>query len=35
MSMPPHAAWAYQHRPEPGSREEELLQHYLVRKDWV
>ena len=35
MSMPPHAAWAYQHQPKPGSREEELLQRFLVRKDWV
>lgn len=35
MSMPPHAAWAYQHLPKPGSREEELLQRFLVRKDWV
>jgi coproporphyrinogen III oxidase len=35
MSMPPHAAWAYQHQPEPGSREEELLKRFLVRKDWV
>ena len=35
MSMPPQAAWAYQHQPKPGSREEELLQRFLVRKDWV
>ena len=35
MSMPPHAAWAYRHQPEPGSREQELLQRFLVRKDWV
>lgn len=35
MSMPPHASWAYRHAPEPGSREADLLGHYLVRKDWV
>lgn len=35
MSMPPLASWAYQQRPEPGSREEQLLQRFLVRKDWV
>ncbi len=35
MSMPPHATWAYRHAPEPGSREAELLQRFLVRKDWV
>lgn len=35
MSMPPHASWAYRQAPEPGSREEELLQRFLPRKDWV
>jgi coproporphyrinogen III oxidase len=35
MSMPPHATWAYQQQPEPGSREEELLRRFLPRKDWV
>ena len=35
MSMPPQASWAYQHQPEPGSREEELLRRFLVRRDWV
>jgi coproporphyrinogen III oxidase len=35
LSMPPHARWAYQHQPEPGSREAELLQHFLVRREWV
>jgi coproporphyrinogen III oxidase len=35
MSMPPLATWAYQQRPEPGSPEEQLLQRFLVRKDWV
>ena len=35
MSMPPHASWAYQQQPEPGSREAELLQRFVVRRDWV
>jgi coproporphyrinogen III oxidase len=35
MSLPPHATWAYQAQPEPGSREAELLARFLVRKDWV
>jgi coproporphyrinogen III oxidase len=35
MSMPPQASWAYQQRPEPGTREAELLDRFLVRKDWV
>ncbi len=35
MSMPPHASWAYQAQPEPGTPEAELLQRFLVRKDWV
>jgi coproporphyrinogen III oxidase len=35
MSMPPQARWAYQHQPEAGSREAELLDRFLVRKEWV
>ena len=35
MSMPPHASWAYQHQPEAGSREAELLGRFLVGKEWV
>jgi coproporphyrinogen III oxidase len=35
MSMPPHAAWAYDHVPAPGTPEAALLQRFLVRKDWV
>ncbi|HET8881553.1 MAG TPA: oxygen-dependent coproporphyrinogen oxidase [Solimonas sp.] len=34
MSMPPLAAWQYDHRPEPGSAEAELLEKYLVPRDW-
>ena len=35
LSMPPHAAWAYQSVPEAGSAEEMLYRQFLVRKDWV
>ncbi|TJY59901.1 oxygen-dependent coproporphyrinogen oxidase [Sinimarinibacterium sp. CAU 1509] len=35
MSMPPLAAWRYDYAPEPGTPEAELLQHYLVPRDWV
>lgn len=35
MSMPPHASWAYQALPAPGTPEADLLQRFLVRKDWV
>ena len=35
MSMPPHATWAYRQQPAPGTREEELLRRFLVRKDWL
>ncbi|HYE41298.1 MAG TPA: oxygen-dependent coproporphyrinogen oxidase [Ramlibacter sp.] len=35
MSMPPHASWAYQHAPEPGSPEAELLSRFLVRREWA
>ncbi|WP_342129325.1 oxygen-dependent coproporphyrinogen oxidase [Hydrogenophaga sp. OTU3427] len=35
MSMPPLARWAYNHQPEPGSPEDRLTRHFLVRRDWV
>jgi coproporphyrinogen III oxidase len=35
MSMPPHASWAYRQQPGPGSPEADLLQRFLVRKEWV
>ncbi len=35
MSMPPQAAWAYRHAPEPGTPEAALLERFIVRKDWV
>jgi coproporphyrinogen III oxidase len=35
MSMPPQASWAYQQRPEAGTREAELLDRFLVRREWA
>ncbi|KKW69010.1 hypothetical protein AAV94_00905 [Lampropedia cohaerens] len=35
LSMPPHATWAYQRTFEPGSREAELTERFLVRRDWL
>lgn len=35
MSLPPQAAWRYDWRPEPGSREEALYRDFLVAKDWL
>jgi coproporphyrinogen III oxidase len=35
MSMPPHATWAYRQEPAEGSREQELLRRFLVRRDWL
>lgn len=34
MSMPPVVRWEYDHRPEPGSREAELLE-FLKPQEWV
>ncbi|MCH2170591.1 oxygen-dependent coproporphyrinogen oxidase [Myxococcota bacterium] len=34
-SLPPEVRWEYDHRPEPGSPEARLLDHYLVPRDWV
>jgi coproporphyrinogen III oxidase len=35
MSLPPRARWIYDYQPEPGSREDELLQVCLHPKDWI
>jgi len=35
LSMPPHACWSYQNRPEPHSAEENLYTQFLVRRNWV
>ncbi|MFO1262553.1 MAG: oxygen-dependent coproporphyrinogen oxidase [Rhodoferax sp.] len=35
LSMPPHASWAYQYQPQPGSPEAALTERFLPRRDWV
>jgi coproporphyrinogen III oxidase len=35
MSLPPRARWIYDHRPEPGSPEDQLLQVCLHPREWV
>jgi coproporphyrinogen III oxidase len=35
MSLPPRARWKYDHHPEPGTSEDELLQACLHPRDWV
>ena len=35
MSMPPHAIWAYDHAPKPGSPEADLLQVVQSPKEWM
>ena len=35
MSMPPLAAWRYDHHPEPGSAEARLYEEFLIKRDWV
>ncbi len=35
MSLPPEVNWDYDWRPEPGSIEAELYEHYLKPRDWV
>ena len=34
-SMPPEVAWRYDWQPEPGSPEAELLERFLVPREWV
>src|SRR5258706_5154487 len=35
MSLPPLVRWRYDWRPEPGSREAELYEKFLVARDWL
>ena len=35
MSLPPRARWIYDHHPEPGSEESELLKACLKPRDWI
>ena len=35
MSLPPHATWRYDWKPEPGSPEEKLYTDFLKPRDWL
>ncbi len=35
MSLPPHVQWVYDHHPEKGSEEEELLNVLMHPRDWI
>jgi Coproporphyrinogen III oxidase len=35
MSLPPLVRWEFNYKPEPGSREEELVSKFLVPRDWA
>ncbi len=35
LSMPPHATWAYQYEPVPGTPEHDLYTKFIVRREWV
>ena len=35
MSMPPAVRWAYDHHPEPGSPEADLIERFLPPRDWI
>ncbi len=35
MSLPPQVSWRYDYRPEPGSKEAELLEKFLKPRDWL
>ncbi|MGQ9660582.1 MAG: oxygen-dependent coproporphyrinogen oxidase [Thermochromatium sp.] len=35
VSMPPEVSWRYDHRPEPGTPEAELVERFLVVRDWL
>jgi coproporphyrinogen III oxidase len=35
LSMPPLASWSYQRPTEPGTPEHQLMQDFIVRRDWL
>jgi coproporphyrinogen III oxidase len=35
LSMPPLASWSYQRPAEPGTPEHQLMQDFIVRRDWL
>jgi coproporphyrinogen III oxidase len=35
MSLPPLVKWRYDWRPEPGTPEARLTEHFLIARDWL
>jgi len=35
LSMPPLVSWSYQHHAEPGTPEHDLMQRFIVRREWL
>jgi coproporphyrinogen III oxidase len=35
LSMPPLVSWSYQRQDAPGTPEAQLLEKFLVRRDWL
>ena len=35
LSMPPMVSWSYQHQAPPGTPEHELMQSFIVRREWL
>ena len=35
LSMPPLVSWSYQHQAEPGTPEHDLMQRFIVRREWL
>lgn len=35
MSLPPLVRWEYSYKPEPGSEEARLTEHFLTGRDWL
>jgi len=35
LSMPPLVSWSYQHQAQPGTPEHDLMQRFIVRREWL
>jgi len=35
LSMPPLVSWSYQHQAEAGTPEHDLMQRFIVKRDWL
>jgi len=35
LSMPPMVSWSYQHQAEAGTPEHDLMQRFIVRREWL